>query len=868
MVTTKPLRPDTFVFYLSCDINLPVRVRIDRLLGRLPALQHARQVALNADGDAVPQEARAPALYVVAALCALGEVLALPARSPFAPASADGCTWGAWLAFPIKYRDLPHDAQLAVTVWSVREGAPPVPAGGAAMLLFSKKGRLKTGLQRVCLWPERAADVACPSATPGKLPVAERGELGRLEQMLKRYERGELAAIDWLDALALTRIRQLRVEEEQKASSTELSLEMELPVFAHAVIWQQAAPAPVPAQAVPGSVGGSTGDRGGLALVLVPDPEVGRESPAELKAAKLARGRARGLEDRGLKPNTAEREAIEAIIKAPPNRVLSAEERALIWRFRSSLTADPCALTKVLRCMDWGDAREARAAVELVARWAPIGLADALELLSPSFTNPEVRATAVAVLRKAEDEEVRGVLLQLVQALRYEPADDSRLAAFLVQRAARQPTIAIPLHWYLYVEWDDAGFGARAAAVHKRLTAALAGDVGGPGEAALAGISAQMALMAQLRHLSSELRGSAARKAEQLQAAVREGGACGDLATAGCPLPLDPTVPLDGIIASECGVFKSALSPLRLTFRTRGPGTQELAGSGEAAALPPPAVVEGSDAAADGPAQSLGPVGGGRYQVIYKRGDDLRQDQLVVQIFSLMDRLLKRENLDLRLTPYRVLATSPDDGLIECIPSMALATVIAEHRSITRYLALHNPDPEAPLGLRPEVLDAFVKSCAGYCVMTYILGVGDRHNDNLMLAPDGRLFHIDFGYIMGRDPKPWPPPFKLNREMVDAMGGADSEPYRRFRAYACEAYNILRKSASLILSLFHLMAGSTIPDIRTDPEKAMLKLQEKLRLEEDDEVAIEWMQQLINESSSQVMANIMETTHRWAQALR
>jgi hypothetical protein len=34
-----------------------------------------------------------------------------------------------------------------------------------------------------------------------------------------------------------------------------------------------------------------------------------------------------------------------------------------------------------------------------------------------------------------------------------------------------------------------------------------------------------------------------------------------------------------------------------------------------------------------------------------------------------------------------------------------------------------------------------------------------------------------------------------------------------------------RRSASLILSLFHLMAGSTIPDVRSDPEKAMLKLQ-------------------------------------------
>ncbi len=45
---------------------------------------------------------------------------------------------------------------------------------------------------------------------------------------------------------------------------------------------------------------------------------------------------------------------------------------------------------QVLRCVDWGDAQEARAAVELVSRWAPVGLADALELLSPAFTNPEV----------------------------------------------------------------------------------------------------------------------------------------------------------------------------------------------------------------------------------------------------------------------------------------------------------------------------------------------------------------------------------------------------------------------------------------------------------------------------------------------
>jgi hypothetical protein len=76
-----------------------------------------------------------------------------------------------------------------------------------------------------------------------------------------------------------------------------------------------------------------------------------------------------------------------------------------------------------------------------------------------------------------------------------------------------------------------------------------------------------------------------------------------------------------------------------------------------------------------------------------------------------------------------------------------------------------------------------------------------------MLCTDGRLCHIDFGFIMGRDPKPFPPPMKLCGEMIEAMGGADSEHYTRFRTYSGEAYNILRKSANLIFSLFHLMVS-------------------------------------------------------------
>eukprot|EP00882_Tetradesmus_deserticola_P028805 GHRQ01032100.1.p1 GENE.GHRQ01032100.1~~GHRQ01032100.1.p1 ORF type:complete len:238 (+),score=109.83 GHRQ01032100.1:461-1174(+) len=237
-------------------------------------------------------------------------------------------------------------------------------------------------------------------------------------------------------------------------------------------------------------------------------------------------------------------------------------------------------------------------------------------------------------------------------------------------------------------------------------------------------------------------------------------------------------------------------------------------------------------------------------------------------MISLMDNLLKRENLDLRLTPYTVLPTGSDDGLVQFVPSTPLSRILAEHRTIHKYLAQTQADPQGPFGLRAEALETFVRSCAGYCVMTYILGVGDRHLDNLMLAPDGRLFHIDFGYILGNDPKPFPPPMKLCREMIEAMGGQGSSYYVQFRMFSCEAYNILRKSADLILSLFHLMAGASIEAIRNNPENAMLKLQEKLRLDFDDEQAIEQMQQLINESATALMPQIVETTHRWAQYWR
>ncbi|KAL2329320.1 hypothetical protein Fmac_022747 [Flemingia macrophylla] len=718
-----------FRFFLSCDINLPVTFRVERLEGNLPLPKFP-----NLENNA-PSENRSTEMFVECALYIDGAPFGLPTRTRLESAGPSYC-WNELITLTTKYRDLTAQSQLTFTVWDLSHGEGLI--GGATILLFNSKKQLKTGKQKLRLWAGKEADGTFPTSTPGKVPRHERGELERLEKLVNKYERGQIQRVDWLDRLTFKTMERIKERESLKNGSSHLYLVVDFCSFEHRVVFQESGanfllPSPI----------ASTND-----IVIVWDPEVGKINPSEHKQLKLARSLTRGVIDRDLKPSSNERKSIQRILKYPPTRTLSGDERQLLWKFRFSLMSEKRALQSFCVVLNG----EAKQALELMGKWEMIDVCDALELLSPVFESEEVRAYAVSVLERADDEELQCYLLQLVQALRFERSDKSRLSHFLVQRgmctslrvisALCNIELASFLRWYVAVELYDPAYAKRFYCTYEILEEnmmKMAAGVNGEedGFKLWQSLVRQTELTAQLCSITRDVRnvrGNTQKKIEKLRQLLS--GLLSELTYFDEPIrsPITPGVLITGIVPSESSIFKSALHPLRLTFRTANGGTSK---------------------------------------IIFKKGDDIRQDQLVVQMVSLMDRLLKLENLDLHLTPYKVLATGQDEGMLEFIPSRSLAQILSEHRSIISYLQKFHPDDHGPFGITATCLETFIKSCAGYSVITYILGIGDRHLDNLLLRNDGRLFHVDFGFILGRDPKPFPPPMKLCKEMVEAMGGAE-----------------------------------------------------------------------------------------------
>jgi len=353
------------------------------------------------------------------------------------------------------------------------------------------------------------------------------------------------------------------------------------------------------------------------------------------------------------------------------------------------------------------------------------------------------------------------------------------------------------------------------------------------------------------------------------------------------PMPCAPEIQVDGLFPEKAKVFKSAVYPALIEFHVYHLVDKTLFGNHR--------IHNDKSRGHKGSSRSTSSKGHGRipeaatkgiggthgvvpqissYRVLMKTGDDLRQDQLVMMMIKLMDRLLKRASLDLCITPYSIIATSPSSGMIEFVEeSCPLSAILANHNnSILQFFQSVAPQQGSKYGIRPDVLSSYVRSVAGGCVLTYLMGVGDRHLDNLMITKTGRFFHIDFGFLFGRDPKPLPPAFRLTREMVEGMGGSESAEYRQFCSLACQAFNALRKSAGLVLNLLHLMSDAGIEDLSNNPsadaDGVIAKVEERFRLDLTDEQAERYFLTQINDSLTALAPRLMDVFHTIAVSRR
>ncbi|XBW36376.1 hypothetical protein QEN19_001955 [Hanseniaspora menglaensis] len=327
-------------------------------------------------------------------------------------------------------------------------------------------------------------------------------------------------------------------------------------------------------------------------------------------------------------------------------------------------------------------------------------------------------------------------------------------------------------------------------------------------------------------------------------------------------LPILPNYKIIKINSDECKIFKSSLQPIKLSFVLEELSTNK----------------------------SI------NYSVIYKNGDDLKQDQLISNIIKIMDSLLLVENVNLYIKTYDILPMGLNMGMIEFIESETVSNILSKDGTIKNFLSQKEKDIDVQ---KADITNTFVKSTAAYSIITYLLGVGDRHLENLLITPKGEFFHADFGYILGNDPKLFPPLMKLPPQIVEGFGGTKEHntKYDEFRGYCFVCFLILRRNSGLLIDLFKFVDlnstpiatrgllktgnqpisnhhpsnvefkgynNSSIDIVKNDYTKFV----EKFQLEMSEDEAILYLQNLINSSINALLPLVIDQLHNLAQYWR
>ncbi|GAB0091122.1 phosphatidylinositol 4-phosphate 3-kinase C2 domain-containing subunit beta [Sergentomyia squamirostris] len=479
------------------------------------------------------------------------------------------------------------------------------------------------------------------------------------------------------------------------------------------------------------------------------------------------------------------------------------DKREVLWEKRHYLQALPHALPKILHAAHSWDFASVIDLHDLLRSWSPLTPLQALELLLPRYPDMEVRRYAVKWVSAIHKDQLVDFLPQLLQALKHDTYEASPMVNLLLSRSLESPRVAHHLYWLLVhnlpgespqnsiesVQTDQSDLTLiTQARYHRRNKMLLRALLATCGENLSARFLAQNMMCKSLADAAQAVKQSkeSLRQKTLIQSMEIVNQILMERPTS---LPLGPELEVIGVSSRNCSYFNSNTLPLKINF-------------------------VGSD--------------GALVPAIFKSGDDLQQDMLTLQLVRIMDKLWLREGLDLKMVTFDCVPTGHKKGMIELVTDAETLRKIQvewgltgsfKDKPIAEWLAKQNPSQLE----YQRAVDNFTVSCAGYSVATYILGICDRHNDNIMLKTSGHLFHIDFGKFLGdaqmfgnfkRDRTP----FVLTSDMAYVINGGDrpSTKFHHFVDLCCQAFNIVRKHGDLILHMLALMATSGIPGVTAD----------------------------------------------------
>ncbi|XP_071809737.1 phosphatidylinositol 4-phosphate 3-kinase C2 domain-containing subunit beta-like isoform X3 [Asterias amurensis] len=521
------------------------------------------------------------------------------------------------------------------------------------------------------------------------------------------------------------------------------------------------------------------------------------------------------LEDKVFKFDNLEpfnRCRVQEILETDVLSSLSSEDAMFLWSKRHYLHDFPSALPRILEVAPTWDWACLADIYSLLRHWKPPKPVQTLQLLHPRFADREVRCTAVKWMQSISDDELCDYLPQLVQALKYESYHDSALARFLIDRSIQSIRVAHYLYWYLKDSLREQQYKQRIEMILGALLSVCSKGLRHQ-------FRLQEALIENLNNIAEQVKAAKdANRMSLLHASLETVVASLE---SNVLMPTNPSLEIRGLNLPNCGYYNSFTVPLKLVLYN-----------------------------ADSLAEDV--------TIMYKAGDDLRQDMLTMQMIRIMDKLWLSEGLDLRMITFRCIGTGHNRGLVELVgESQTMRKIQVEHgltgsfkdKPLSVWLQKHNP---TELDYRKAV-ENFTYSCAGYCVATYVLGIGDRHNDNIMVARTGHMFHIDFGKFLGNaqmfgNIKRDRTAFVLTPEMAYVINGGEkqSSRFQMFVDLCSEAFNLVRNHADTFFNLFGLMLNAGIGQL-SKPED-LSHVQNALRPQASNTEATTWITRLIEAS--------------------